>query len=79
MSIRYKFKILYLLDIIDIALIENAVERENNESSSNTMHDFEMCEASKAVLNIVKAKELKNRDIIGTLDSYVFVKYRGRI
>ena len=37
-----------------------------------------MCEG-KAVLTIVEAKELENRDIIGKSDPYVLVKYKGRI
>ena len=59
-------------------MIENTVDRENDGRSLN-LHEFELWEDSIAVLNIVRAKELENRDIIGTLNPYVLVKYRGRI
>ena len=67
---------IYFLESIDLAFTEYTADRDNDRNSSNTLH--EMCEG-KAVLTIVEAKELENRDIIGKSDPYVLVKYKGRI
>ena len=65
------------IDEINTAFTDNTKVNDDNETSTKTEDVNEMFEG-KAILKIVRAKELEKKDVIGKSDPYVVINYKGK-